>query len=78
MGYGKIDDGKVCMTDFPTETTLFNYNHNVLIIGYQIDGDLIYLDPLDGQAYVVYEPYFVGQLNYNIVFTGVKLELNSL
>ena len=44
--------------------------HCVLVVGYQEDGDLIYMDPYDGTSKVVDSSYVVG--NYNIVITGIK------
>ena len=44
--------------------------HNILVYGYQEDGDLIYMDPYDGTSKVIDSSYVVG--NYNIVIIGIK------
>jgi len=56
------------MTDI--ESDLENSTHNVLIIGYQDDGNLIYMDPMTGSRHECDESDIVG--NYNIVITGNK------
>ncbi|MBQ8224541.1 MAG: hypothetical protein IJZ86_04230 [Bacteroides sp.] len=44
--------------------------HAILVIGYQENGDIIYMDPNAGEAQVADDSYIVG--NFNIVVSGVK------
>ena len=63
-----IDAGVVVMTDIPS--SIPNSSHNVVIVGYQQGGDLIYMDPENGCLQTESESSF--SKNYLIYITGVK------
>ena len=54
------------MTDIP----LLEFRHSVVIIGYQKNGNYIYMNPEDGQLYTVRGKYF--KQYYNFIITGIK------
>lgn len=63
-----IKNGNVVMTDIVSPLT--GTIHNILILGYQVNGNLIYMDPEEGMLKTMRGSY-VG-VHYNIVITGNK------
>jgi hypothetical protein len=63
-----IDNGHIVITDIASNEPISS--HNVAIVGYQNDGDLIYMDPARGYLQVASPTTFVS--NYVIVITGNK------
>lgn len=64
----EIDSGYVVMTDIPS--TMENSAHSIVVVGYQANGDLIYMDPEIGEFNVVNKSYL--RQDYIIVVTGIK------
>lgn len=60
--------GNVVMTDIPS--SISGSAHNILAVGYQTDGDVIYMDPEQGTWYTVGSSYF--SQHYNIQLTGIR------
>lgn len=56
------------MTDMPS--SIPNSTHNIIIVGYKANGDLIYMDPEKGYCYSVNQSYI--KESYKIVIKGVK------
>ena len=56
------------MTDIPS--SILNSTHNIIIVGYKANGDLIYMNPEKGYCYSVNQSYIKG--SYKIVIKGVK------
>ncbi len=63
-----IDSGAVIMTCVAGTST--DYVHNVAIIGYQPNGNFIYMDPASGNLKTAPESSFPK--NYVIYVTGTK------
>ena len=63
-----INKGYVIMTDIPS--SIPNSTHNIIIVGYKANGDLIYMDPEKGYCYSVNQSYI--KESYKIVIKGVK------
>lgn len=63
-----IDNGQVIMTDI--QSTIENLSHNVLVIGYKINGQLIYMDPEKGFLQQAHASYF--KQNYAHPIDGCK------
>ncbi|OUO21455.1 hypothetical protein [Bacteroides sp. An322] len=63
-----INKGYVIMTDIPS--SILNSTHNIIIVGYKANGDLIYMNPEKGYCYSVNQSYIKG--SYKIVIKGVK------
>lgn len=63
-----ISSKHVVMTDIPSSVP--NSRHNILVLGYQPDLALIYMDPEKGSWYTVAESYF--SKDYDIELTGIK------
>ena len=63
-----INKGYVIMTDIPS--SIPNSTHNIIIVGYKANGDLIYMNPEKGYCYSVNQSYIKG--SYKIVIKGVK------
>lgn len=59
-----IDRGDVVMVDIPSE--MANSAHNVLVIGYHTNGDLIYMDPEVGHWREAPESFFLGDYYFSI------------
>ena len=59
-----IDVGNVIMTDVPSDMS--DSRHNVVVIGYHTNGDLIYMDPEAGHWKEAPESFFVGDYYFNI------------
>ena len=53
-----INLGCVVMLDFYDSWTYGDPVYPVLVIGYQPNGNLIYMDPIHGELYTITEPYF--------------------
>ncbi|MBE6310785.1 MAG: hypothetical protein E7080_07020 [Bacteroidales bacterium] len=51
-----IEDRYVVVSSFPGSDS--TYPHYVLVVGRESDGDLVYIDPLDGEAYLLDETRF--------------------
>ena len=58
----------VIMTDIPS--SIPNSTHNIIIVGYKANGDLIYMNPEKGYCYSVNQSYI--KESYKIVIKGVK------
>lgn len=65
---GAISSKHVVMTDIPS--SIPNSRHNILVLGYQPDSAIIYMDPEKGSWYTVAESYF--SKDYDIELTGIK------
>ncbi|MCM1141428.1 MAG: hypothetical protein NC453_22900 [Muribaculum sp.] len=65
---GAISAKHVVMTDIPS--SIASSRHNILVLGYQPDEALIYMDPEKGCWYTVAESYI--SKDYNIELTGIK------
>lgn len=63
-----VDNGHVVMTDITS--SIPNSAHNVLVLGYQLNNDFVYMDPEKGSWYSVADSYFLK--HYNIELTGIK------
>lgn len=63
-----ISSKHVVMTDIPS--SLAGSRHNILVLGYQPDLALIYMDPEKGSWYTVAESYI--SKDYDIELTGIK------
>ena len=53
-----INKGYVIMTDIPS--SIPNSTHNIIIVGYKANGDLIYMNPEKGYCYSVNQSYIKG------------------
>lgn len=65
-----IDNGNIMMVGIPTMTP--GIGHNVAVVGYKGNGDIIYMDPETGQFDTRPQSFFNSSSSYVIRITGCK------
>ncbi|MFV0592935.1 MAG: hypothetical protein ACK5M7_16265 [Draconibacterium sp.] len=71
VGYqNAIDNGHIMMAGIPTTTP--GIGHNVAIVGYKSNGDLIYMDPEVGYFQDRPASFFASNASYVMTITGCK------
>ena len=65
-----IDNGQIMMVGIPTTTP--GIGHNVAVVGYKGNGDIIYMAPETGQFKTRPQSFFNSSSSYIIRITGCK------